>query len=139
MRILSPFWGLSSLVKMGSPAPENIPDRDVWYGVDRFPKQADQVKAFRDKRTPAEGYLTMITVRHPLARLHSAWKDKFRKNHPWMRVIEKLFGAFLKQLEVHDMALEEYEYSFEAFLELVALTNYDFQRDRHWQTYQFYW
>lgn len=131
--------GLSSLIKMGNPPPEEVAERDIWYGVDRFPKESDDLKKFRESRTPANGYMTMITVRHPLARLYSAWKDKFRKNHPWMKVIEKLFGTFLKDLESHNMAVEQYEYSFEAFLELVAATDFDFQRDRHWQTYQYYW
>ena len=93
----------------------------------------------RAERSSKDGYMTMMTVRHPLTRLHSAWRDKFRKNHPWMNFINKMFGPFLQALETHDMTFEPYEYSFEAFLELVAATNYDFQRDRHWQSYQFYW
>ena len=79
--------------------------------------------ADREKRGSHNGYLTMvnwfvtfknmcstnifqINVRHPLSRLLSAWRDKFRKGHPWMRIIEPKFGKFLEKLERKDMSLE---------------------------------
>ena len=77
----------------------------------------------------------MMTVRHPLARLYSAYRDKFRKGHPWfVKVIQKEFGEYLEILERKDMTDEEYEHSFEAFVEMVALTQFDRQRDQHWRT-----
>ena len=72
----------------------------------------------------------MITVRHPFARLHSAYKDKFRNKHPWMKYIRGKFGAYLDAMETEDMGNEDYEYSFRAFLELMALSEYDQERDR---------
>ena len=83
--------------------------------------------------------MTFTTVRHPLSRLYSAWHDKFRKGHPWLKPITKNYGKFLNKLERQDMKSEEFQYSFHAFLELVAISEFDFQRDRHWQTFQFYW
>ena len=41
-----------------------------------------------------------------MSRLLSAWRDKFRKGHPWMRIIEPKFGKFLEKLETKDMSLE---------------------------------
>lgn len=72
----------------------------------------------------------MITVRHPFARLHSAYKDKFRNKHPWMKYISGKFGKYLDAMETEDMENEDYEYSFRAFLELMALSEYDQERDR---------
>ena len=73
-----------------------------------------------------------MTVRHPFARLYSAWKDKFRNGHPWAAVIRKKFGKFIEKLEKRDMANEEYEVSFEAYLELVAIQKFELERDRQW-------
>ena len=56
-----------------------------------------------------------------------------------MKPIKKNYGDFLDRLERKNMKTEEFEYSFEAFLELVAISEFDFQRDRHWQTFMFYW
>jgi len=139
LKIMWSPYRLFSLIHFGTPSPEDVGMYDTWCGVDQFPTKADELKKFRATRTPENGYMTMITVRHPLARLYSAWKDKFRKNERWMEWIEKNYGKFLKKLEPHDMKMEEYQYSFEAFLEMVAATDFDFQRDRHWQTYQHYW
>ena len=61
--------------------------------------------------------MTFLTVRHPLARLYSAWHDKFRKGHPWMKPIGKLYGAILQNFETKDMSLEEYTFSFEVSLD----------------------
>jgi len=77
-------------------------------------------------------YFTLVNVRHPLARLYSAWHDKFRNKHPWMAVIRNKIGKYLDLLEQRDMSNEDYEYSFEAFVEVAALTPFNFQRDRHW-------
>lgn len=118
--------------------PEYVNDRDTWYGLDRFPQTPGEASQFKKGRTPDLGYMTFITVRHPLARLYSAWHDKFRKGHPWLKPIKKNYGQFLDKLERKNMKAEEFEYSFEAFLELVAISDFDFQRDRHWQTFMFY-
>jgi len=46
----------------------------------------------------------MMSVRHPLARLYSAWKDKFRNGHPWYKFLNNKFGVFFGQLEQKDMS-----------------------------------
>lgn len=51
-----------------------------------------------------------------------------------MGYIRPKFGKYLDLLERKNMTDEKYEYSFEAFAELAALTPFDFQRDRHWQS-----
>jgi len=76
-------------------------------------------------------YFTMINVRHPLARLYSAWRDKFRNGHPWMYFIRHRYAKYLDLLEQKNMTSEDHEYSFEAFAELAALTPFDSQRDKH--------
>ena len=60
----------------------------------------------------------MVTVRHPLARLYSAWKDNFRNAHPWYTYIHKKYGAMYLLLEQKNMTAEPFEVSFEAFLHL---------------------
>lgn len=73
-----------------------------------------------------------MSIRHPLARLYSAWHDKCRKDHPWLKYIKRFYGKYLDVLEQKNMTEENYAYSFDALAELVALTSYDFQRDKHW-------
>ena len=80
----------------------------------------------------------MMSVRHPLARLYSAWKDKFRNDHPWYKFLNNKFGIYFQQLERKNMTDEPYEVSFEAFLEFVALSENDKERDRHWKSIQTY-
>ena len=153
---------------MGEKTPEELTDGEIFYDLDRYPKIG--MSSERDSRGSNKGYLTMviiildffifklyveINVRHPLSRLLSAWRDKFRKGHPWMRIIEPKFGKFLEKLERKDMSLEVttttikhyfyifyfqmFEYSFEAFLELAAASDYDFMRDQHWRSMTFHW
>ena len=55
-----------------------------------------------------------------------------------MSVIRPRFGKYLDILERRNMTNEAYEYSFEAFAELAALTEYDMFRDRHWQSMVYY-
>lgn len=80
----------------------------------------------------------MITVRHPLMRIYSAWHDKFLKNGRWVGYIKDNFGIYLAQLEQRDMTNDLYQYSFEAFVELLALSKGDFIRDRHWTSIRSY-
>lgn len=128
--------GLVSLIKMGEKTPEELNDGEIFYDLDRFPKV--NMMRQRSNRSSSNGYLTMVNVRHPLSRLLSAWRDKFRKGHPWMKIIEPKFGKFLQQLERKDMELELFEYSFEAFLELAAASEFDFMRDQHWRSMVFH-
>jgi len=84
-------------------------------------------------------YFTAMNVRHPLARLYSAWRDKFRKEHPWMVYIQrKPYSKYLDILERRDMTNEDYVYSFEAFAEVLALQRFDSKRDKHWQSMSHY-
>jgi hypothetical protein len=98
----------------------NSKNLQVFYDLDRF--NSTDMKKERATRGSAEGYLTLVNTRHPLARLLSAWHDKFRKGHPWMKYIEKMYGNILKKLEKRDMTLEKFTYSFEAFMELGQAT-----------------
>ena len=47
--------------------------------------------------------------RHPLARIYSAWKDKFCNNHLWLKFITIRFGQFLNILERKNMTNEDSE------------------------------
>ena len=96
--------------------------KDIWGTVERFPKEVKEVTEYRRGRAPEDGYMTFIPVRHPFARLYSAWKDKFRKGHLWLKNIEKSWGEYLRDFETQNMEKEVYQYSFEAFLELVAIS-----------------
>ena len=50
--------------------------------------------------------------RHPLGRLYSAWKDKFRNNHVWFKYIKKAYGEFLYKLERKNMTESDHEVNF---------------------------
>ena len=78
-----------------------------------------------------------MLFRHPFSRLISAWRDKFRNKHPWFIYVEKNYGPVLRRLERRDMTGEDYEISFEAFVEYVALTESDCMRDKHWKSLLF--
>ena len=45
---------LVSLIREGSTEPENLAERDIWYGLDRFPKTAAEAKQFRTGRGSKE-------------------------------------------------------------------------------------
>jgi len=124
--------GMVALLKNGEKTPEELTDYEVFYDLDRF--NSTDMKKERATRSSSSGYLTMVNSRHPMARLLSAWHDKFRKGHPWMKYIEKRYGPILRMLERRDMALEKYSYSFEAFMELAAASNHDWMRDQHWRS-----
>lgn len=128
--------GLVSLVKMGEKTPEELDDSEIFYDLDRYPKIG--MGKDRSTRGPSNGYLTMVNVRHPFSRLLSAYRDKFRKGHPWMKIVEPKFGFVLKKFEKKNMEVEMFEYSFPAFLELAAASEYDFERDQHWRTMTFH-
>lgn len=113
-------------------------DPNLVYQMPQLPRFAAQLDEHIRSRQGKDDYFTMITVRHPFARLHSAYKDKFRNKHPWMKYIRGKFGTYLDAMETEDMENEDYEYSFRAFLELMALSEYDQERDRHWKTVQTY-
>ena len=118
--------GMVSLLKNGDTSPEELSDYEVFYDLERF--NSTDMRKERMIRGSQQGYLTMVNTRHPLARLLSAWHDKFRKGHPWLKFIESKYGDILKILERRDMTLEKYAYSFESFMELAAASNHDWMR-----------
>ena len=118
--------GMVSLLKNGDTSPEELSDYEVFYDLERF--NSTDMRKERMIRGSKQGYLTMVNTRHPLARLLSAWHDKFRKGHPWLKFIESKYGDILKILERRDMTLEKYAYSFESFMELAAASNHDWMR-----------
>ena len=94
---------LISLVRPGK-APEKLTKWDVWVtGLERFPFYPAQAKVFREGRGANDGYMTFLTVRHPLSRLYSAWKDKFNKqdseNKVTLQYIKSNYGQFMDLLE----------------------------------------
>ena len=88
-------------------------DKNYIYHMPQMPRFSEPLDEFRKGRSGRDGYFTMISVRHPMARLHSAWKDKFRNNHAWFKYINLKFGSYLKLLERKDMSKDPYEISFE--------------------------
>ena len=71
--------------------PEEV-DANLVYKIPQMPRFGNELHEFIQGRQGKEGYFTMISVRHPLARLYSAWKDKFRIGHPWFVYIKERFG-----------------------------------------------
>ena len=63
---------------------------------------------FVKTRKSEDGYFNMLTVRHPLARIYSAWHDKFRNGHSWYTYIRRKYGKYLGMLETIDMQNEPY-------------------------------
>ena len=101
-----------------------------------MPRFADRLQEFLKGRNGVDGYFSMMTVRiwlqnmsqisierflnpfdqsgsrHPLGRLYSAWKDKFRNNHVWFKYIKKAYGEFLYKLERKNMTESDHEVNF---------------------------
>ena len=96
----------------GDKNPEEI-DSNLVYKMPQMPRFQKDLKEFVRGREGIEGYFTMVSTRHPFARLYSAWKDKFRNGHPWYVYIKKKFGDYLNVLEQKNMTAEPYEVSFE--------------------------
>jgi len=48
---------LVSLIREGTVEPENLAERDIWYGLDRFPKTAAEAKQFRTGRGSQEAII----------------------------------------------------------------------------------
>lgn len=85
-----------------------INQKNMFFTLDQ-----NQLKEFVRSRTGMEGYFSLISVRHPFARLYSAYKDKFRNGHPWFKFIDKKFGKYLNMFEKKNMTEEPFETSFE--------------------------
>lgn len=121
----------------GKKSPEEV--RESWGSMqEKMPRNGWLLEEAAKSKDGSHGWLTLMTVRHPFARLYSAWKDKFRKGQQWLKVIENQFKPFLVRLEHEDMSESIYKYSFNAFVEMVALTNFDGERDRHWMSLHTY-
>ena len=101
---------------MGEKTPEELDDSEIFYDLDRYPKIG--MGKDRSTRGPSNGYLTMVNVRHPFSRLLSAYRDKFRKGHPWMKIVEPKFGFVLKKFEKKNMEVEV-KLSLPFFLNLI--------------------
>ena len=74
------------------------PNKEIYYDwayTERMAKNAIMMAEQVEPKVGELGWITLMTVRHPMARLYSAWNDKFRKGHPWLTPINYLFGVSL--------------------------------------------
>ena len=78
----------------------------------------------------------MINVRHPFARLLSAWRQKFRRDHWNLKAYVRNYGAAISKFEKINYENENV-FSFRAFLEYVADVAEINKFDYHWKTMDF--
>ena len=81
-----------------------------------------------------------MNVRHPLSRLVSAWRDKFRRTPSgisyWMRKYGKFINAKFGN-EGYPIP-EDFFISLEAFLDYVAWVGRDERYDHHWKSFHYH-
>ena len=81
--------------------------------------------------------MKLAHIRHPLSRLYSAWRQKFRKNHETIQFFTKKYGNAIDKLYGTQPA-ENHTVTFENFIKYVAYTKQDRRFDVHWTTFQYY-
>ena len=76
----------------------------------------------------------VLVVRHPLARLHSCWKDKFSRPSDADKVI---FQKYHERVRVFGNMLPEWEIGFDNFLNWLAYSGEAFSEfyNEHWGSY----
>jgi len=113
--------------------PEDFQVPEIFTQLPRISKKnkEDEIPA---KIAERSDYLKLINVRHPFARLLSAWHQKFHRNFHNLKKYVRQFGR--PEIEKFEDFNDENEtvYSFEAFIKYVAnrtrMENYDY----HWKT-----
>jgi len=87
------------------------------------------------KRLVDPMYHNVITVRHPLTRLLSAWRDKFQKN-PATAYFEKKYAKFINERyhDQNDESDNDHYVTFPAFLRYIA-SEPERYFDFHWKSF----
>ena len=65
-------------------------DSNKVYQMTQMPRFSKQLDEFIRGRDGHDGYFTMMTVRHPFARLYSAWKETFYENYLSFSIFSEL-------------------------------------------------
>lgn len=118
---------------------------DYWQNknVYNFADRINQIHPNDDEGTNYElftrlndrEYHNVITVRHPLTRLLSAWRDKFSKS-PATAYFEKKYATFINNKYAHESdELDDKHYvTFKAFLRYIA-NEPERYFDFHWKSF----
>ena len=81
-----------------------------------------------------------MNVRHPLSRLVSAWRDKFRRTPSGISYWMRKYGNFINTKFGQDeySIPEDYFISLPAFLDYVAWVGRDERFDHHWKSFNYH-
>lgn len=111
--------------------PEDFNVPEVFNQIPRVKDKSKQIIQQLDSRRE---YTKLMNVRHPFARLLSAWHQKFHKNFHNLKKYVRQFGR--PEIEKYERYNEEAEnvYSFGAFLTYIANNGNILNFDYHWQT-----
>lgn len=114
--------------------PEDFTVPDVFSQIPRIKDKSKKVPEELDIRSQ---YTKLMNVRHPFARLLSAWHQKFHKDFHRLKMYVRKYGR--TEIEKYEPYNSEKEnvYSFEAFLQYIATSADMLNFDYHWQTMHF--
>ncbi|CAG5091508.1 Oidioi.mRNA.OKI2018_I69.PAR.g13084.t1.cds [Oikopleura dioica] len=115
--------------------PEREPES---FGIDEIFKVLPRYKEKNeiDQEKIHEVEMRMINVRHPFARLLSAWRQKFGKNFWNLDLYVRRFGESISKFEEINYENENV-FSFRAFLEYIVDVAEISKFDYHWKTMDF--
>lgn len=122
----------------------NLPD------VKKLPNDFNSMTVFKEarrlshlpydeavKRLNDHSYKKIAHVRHPLSRLYSAWRQKFKRNHHTIDFFMQRYGNKIKDIYA-DNGTETHEIEFGNFVKYLVRSKSDKKFDVHWTSYQYY-
>lgn len=111
-------------------------DFNVPEVFNQIPRMKDKSQRIIDQLDSRGDFTKLMNVRHPFARLLSAWHQKFHKNFHNLVKYVRQFGSKIEKYEDYNDEGENV-YSFGAFLSYIANSASMQAYDYHWQTMSF--
>jgi len=108
------------------------------FGIDEIFKVLPRYKTHNeiDRRAIHDVEIRMINVRHPFARILSAWRQKFGKDFWNLDMFVRKYGKSISKFEEINMENDNV-FSFRAFLEYIVNVAEINSFDYHWKTMDF--
>lgn len=128
----------------GKVDPSHFHHSNLYNQLNRFSHLAElgeeEAKSEILKRINDPTYIKFMNVRHPLSRLVSAWRDKFRRTASGMSYWMRKYGKFINAKFGRDEypIPDDYFVSLPAFLDYVAWVGRDERYDHHWKSFNYH-